>query len=259
MRNSLVVFLLSFMLLFPLTGRAESLILVADSWCPYNCAEGSTAPGYLIEIATEALALSNFSVTYEEMNWTRAIHQVKTGKAHGLVGAVLAEVPDFVFPKHWLGIAPNAYFTLKGSLWKPTDKDAFSDIRLGVTRDYDYGGTLQPWIDTHKDTPLVQEAQGTNALQTNLQKLRYGRIDVLVDEKQAVLLRAKEMGMDQLIRFAGEDPLRPAEDRIYIAFSPADPRSPSYATALDKGLETLRKTGRLSAILHKYNIDDWEK
>lgn len=258
MRNPLAAILLCFILLYPTTGRAESLMLVADSWCPYNCAEGSTAPGYLIEIATEALALSNFSIIYEEMNWTRAIHQVKTGKAQGLVGAVLAEVPDFIFPRHWLGIAPNAYFTLSDSFWKPTDKDAFADVRLGVTRDYDYGGALQPWIDTHKDTSLVQEAQGTDALATNLQKLLYRRIDVLVDEKMTVMLKAKEMGMERQIRLAGVDPVRPAEDRVYIAFSPALSRSPEYAAALDRGVEMLRENGRLAAILKKYDIDDWE-
>ena len=258
MKNPFAVFLLGFILLFPVTGRAESILLVADSWCPYNCSEGTAAPGYLIEIATEALALSNVSVIYEEMNWTRAIYQVKTGKAQALVGAVLAEVPDFVFPRHWLGIAPNAYFTLKSSLWKPTDKDAFANIRLGVTRDYDYGGELQPWIDTHKDTPLVQEAQGTDALGTNLQKLLYGRIDVLVDEKMTVMLKAHEMGMERQIRLAGVDPVRPAEDRVYIAFSPAVARSPEYAAALDRGVEVMRKNGRLAEILKKYGIDDWE-
>ena len=104
----------------------------------------------------------------------------------------------------------------------------------------------------------MQEAQGTDALATNLQKLLYRRIDVLVDEKMTVMLKAKEMGMERQIRLAGVDPVRPAEDRVYIAFSPALSRSHEYAAALDRGVEMLRENGRLAAILKKYGIDDWE-
>ncbi|UZP68002.1 transporter substrate-binding domain-containing protein [Desulfovibrio mangrovi] len=258
MRTLISTLLLIATLALPLRGNAETIILVADSWCPYNCNEGNSAPGYLIEIATEAFALSGYSVTYEEMNWTRAIYRVRKGRAQGLVGATMAEVPDFVFPEKWLGLGPNAYFTLTTSRWKPTDKDALSKVRLGIVRDYDYGPKMNAWIEAHKDTPLVQEAPGENALETNLLKLQYSRIDVVVDQKAAVLAKAKEMGLEKTIRFAGEDPIIPAEDRLYIAFSPVDPRSRKFATALDDGVTALRKSGRLTSILKKYGMEDWE-
>jgi ABC-type amino acid transport substrate-binding protein len=35
-------------------------------------------------------------------------------------------------------------------------------------------------------------------------------------------------------------------------------RSPEYAAALDRGVEVMRKNGRLAEILKKYGIDDWE-
>ncbi|GFM38243.1 substrate-binding periplasmic protein [Desulfovibrio psychrotolerans] len=238
--------------------RADSITLVADSWCPYNCEEGADAPGYLIDIAREALSFSGHTLTYQEMSWTRAIYQVQRGAAHGLVGAVPNEVPDFIFPKLALGLVPNAFFTLTESAWKPTDKDAFSSVRLGVIRDYDYGSRLQAWIDQHINTILVQEAQGNNALETNLRKLVHGRIDVVVDQKASVLAKAREMGIADQIRLACEDPVKPEEDSLYIAFSPVLERSRQYADDLDKGVRMLREQGRLQIILKAYGLEDWE-
>ncbi len=239
-------------------ARADSITLVADSWCPYNCEEGADAPGYLIDIAREALALSGHTVSYQEMSWTRAIYQVQRGAAQGLAGAITSEVPDFIFPKLALGLVPNAFFTLPESTWKPTDKDAFTSVRLGVIRDYDYGSKLQKWIDQNRETILVQEAQGNNALETNLRKLVHGRIDVVVDQKASVLAKAREMGIADQIRLAGEDPVEPDEDSLYIAFSPVLERSRQYADDLDRGVRMLREQGRLQMILDKYGLEDWE-
>lgn len=257
MRNSFIITCLCIFLSVNIQAKADSIRLAADAWCPYNCLQGANAPGYLIDIATEALKLSGHDVSYAEMSWTRAIYIVRKGDAEGLVGAISSEVPDFIFPKEYLGLVPNAYFTLKTSTWKPTDKDAYAAVRMGIIKGYNYGSTLQAWIEKHKDTLLVQEALGNNALETNMLKLEHGRIDVIVDQRPTIIAKAKEMGMLNQIRFAGEDPVRPDEDRLYIAFSPHNPLSEQYATDLDNGVKTLRKTGRLAYILEKYGLEDW--
>ena len=44
---------------------AKTVVLVADEWCPYNCAPNSDKPGYVVEIAELVFAEAGHTVIYK--------------------------------------------------------------------------------------------------------------------------------------------------------------------------------------------------
>ena len=57
-----------------------------------------------------------------------------------------------------------------------------------------------------------------------------------------------------IVGAANED----APDSIFVAFSPADAKSKDYAQILGQGMDELRRSGKLKAILSKYGMEDWQ-
>ena len=49
-----------------------------------------------------------------------------------------------------------------------------------------------------------------------------------------------------------------APDSIFVAFSPANAKSKDYAQILGQGMDELRRSGKLKAILSKYGMEDWQ-
>lgn len=51
----------------PAVETAQSVTLVADVWCPYNCAPDSVEQGYLIDIATLVFSRLGKHIDYRVM------------------------------------------------------------------------------------------------------------------------------------------------------------------------------------------------
>ena len=237
------------------TARADVITLVADAWCPFNCAANGEHPGLMVETAREVFAAAGHDVLYVEVPWSRAIKQVREGRATAVLGAVHREVPDFVFPQEPLGVVSNAFFVRAGEHWKYDGPQSLAGLRLGVVQDYDYGGELQDYIDGHANDPgHVQFALGEDPLATNIHKLLRGRIDVVVATEAVGRWAIRTLGVENWVAVAGDDG---SELELFIAFSPALDESPEYARLLDEGVRRLRASGRLAEILAAYGIRDW--
>lgn len=235
-------------------ASADIVQLRADAWCPYNCTPGSDRPGYLIEIAREALALANHEVEYATMNWLRSIEAASAGEIDGVVGAVAAEVPDFHFsPK--LGEVDGGFATLYDTVIGIDASGALVDVTIGVVRDYDYSTLINAYMEAYGgDRERVQFIQGEDALERNLLKLLSRRIDAAVDSVAVLENKLAELNLQDQVKLIPANEPEP----IYIAFSPANPNSPTYAAALAEGMEILRENGRLAEILARYGISDWK-
>jgi polar amino acid transport system substrate-binding protein len=98
--------------------RAETITLVADEWCPYNCAPGDAKPGFLIEIARRIFEPAGFGVDYKIVPWARAIRDARAGRYTAIVGAIRSEAPDFVFPETAAFPSGTHAFVRAGSDWR---------------------------------------------------------------------------------------------------------------------------------------------
>ncbi|MDX2439523.1 MAG: hypothetical protein QNK40_03150, partial [Desulfobacterales bacterium] len=60
-----------FILFFPFNSMADTIIIVSDSWCPYNCTS-QEKPGVLIKLAETIFETSGHTIEYSIVPWKRA-------------------------------------------------------------------------------------------------------------------------------------------------------------------------------------------
>lgn len=229
---------------------ADQIVIVADPWCPFNCEPGSDKPGYMVEIAREVFEPLGHTVTYNTVNWSRALVETRDGKYSAVFGAAVGDAEDFVFPGVAQGQAGNALFVRKDDTWAMSAPEDLSGKVVGLIRDYDYGELN----DDIQKYAKADYAGGDNALTINIKKLAAGRLDVVVEEASVFNYTADQMGvldqtrMEKAIEY----------DDVFIAFSPARAESKELAAQLEAGMEQLRESGRLAEILKKYGLSDWQ-
>ena len=237
-------------------SQAATISIVADEWCPYNCEPGSDKPGYMIEIAQKVLGEAGHTIDYRNMPWSRAIEESRKGNFNAIVGAAEGDAPDFVFPKNSMGTSSNVFVVSKGSTWRYTDMSSLDAVSLGSIRDYSYGDELDAYLTEHeKDAKRVQIASGDTALDTNIKKLKAGRIGAAVEDRNVVEYYLAGSGQQAAVEIAGDL----GEDPLFIAFSPTLDGAAEYANLLSAGVERMRASGELATLLKKYGLQDWKK
>ncbi|MDX1975555.1 MAG: transporter substrate-binding domain-containing protein [Rickettsiales bacterium] len=259
MMKAFAVPLLFITLFFAETSHAETITIVGDSWCPYNCDLESENPGALVEIAQHAFSKHGITVDYKILPWSRAVNETREGKYTALVGASKDDAPGFVFPDIEQGLMRNGFYVKKDSSWKYTGIDALQSVSLGVIADYTYSDQLDPYIAANMaNIKKVQIVSGDEALTLNIKKLLAGRIDTLIEAQAVMNYTLAQKNLAGQLKEAGFIEPTP-QDNLYIAFSPNNKKSKEYATILAKELAAMRKSKQLQTILAKYNMEDWRK
>lgn len=233
-------------------ARAETLIMEADVWCPVNCAQDAERPGIFVELATQIFAEAGIQVDYRVTNWARAVQDVRSGKAHALVGAGVRDAPDFLFGKYAPGISRNCFYARAGGSWRYTGLESLAQVRLGVINGYSYGEELDDYIRRYqKEQERLQLAAGEQALALNVRKVELGRLDALLENTWIMAMYLDRHGnRGDLVEVGCRVPDVP----IYIAFSPVLPSSARYRDIFDEGVLRYRQDGRLAALLQRYGI-----
>lgn len=237
-------------------AKADTITLVADEWCPYNCTPGSAKPGYMIEIAQKVFGEAGHTIDYKNLPWSRAIAESRLGKYDGIVGAAVGDAEDFKFPGLPMGKASNVFWVNKGDAWKYSTVASLDTISLGTIRDYSYSEEIDAYVaKNEKDAKRVQIASGDSALDTNFKKLAAKRVGAVIENGYVAQNFLAESGQAGKFQTAGET----EADDVYIAFSPASPKGQQYAKLLGDGIAKLRSSGELAKILAKYGVSDWNK
>lgn len=243
-------------LLFTAPAAAETITLVADEWCPYNCVPETDAPGYMVEIAQKAFGDAGHDVKYETLNWARAVADARTGAYVGIIGAAKTDAEDFVYPEVALGQDDSLFFVRKGHPWKYAGIDSLRDQRVGVIRGYSYGDEIDKYLEELGESEHVQIASGDSGMETNIRKLMAERIDVVIANPFVFRSEAQKMGLLDKIESAGAHGV---PTLLYIGVSPAHPKAAEYAELLSKTVQQMRASGELATLLAKYGLEDWEK
>jgi len=256
MLKASTISLLIINVLFHNICAAENITLVADPWCPYNCAQDSPYKGYLIEIAELAFSKHNIDVEYVIQPWPRAIQGVLQGKNDALLGVSKNEVPQLIFPRQELGVAKHVFITKNDSTWQYSNLASLNEISIGVIKGYSYGEFDQFYITKAKiKTGKVQPVGSIKGLSQNIKKLQRNRIDALIEDSNVFNFFLLENNISNNFREAGAAD----KENIYIAFSPVNPKAEVYAQILSQELDEMRANGQLNKILKKYNLQDWRK
>ncbi|SLM31960.1 ABC transporter, periplasmic domain [Desulfamplus magnetovallimortis] len=234
---------------------AETITIVADRWCPYNCKPDSDRPGYGIEAAKIIFERAGHTVDYSVVPWARALKHTSDGKYNAVIGAFIEDAPDFIFPENEIGVSQISFFVKKGNPWKYTGIESLESIKAGIILDYSYGENLDKYFSSVKQNQSkVDITAGDNALISNIKKLDAGRIDAAIEDTNVFYHTAKQINMLDKVSIAGNS----HKEKLYIAFSPALSNSKQYADLLSEGINQLRDSGELKTILDKYGLIDWK-
>lgn len=233
-------------------GRAETITLQADEWCPYNCQPGTERPGYAVEIAADVFRAGGDTVEYRIAPWTRTIADLRQGSITGAIGASGIDANGLVIPREPIGWAVNVVAVRRGEPLEYRGPESLAGRRIGVIAGYSYGEALDAAFAGAGLT--VEAVSGDRPVETNLRKLLAGRIDALIEDRSVLVAKLAELGLADQVEMVPVDRGEP----IYIAFSPADPQAASRAGRLDAGIAELRRTGRLAVILARYGLSDWQ-
>jgi polar amino acid transport system substrate-binding protein len=241
-------------ILSSLLGATETLTIAADPWLPYTGDLKKGKQGYLIEIAKAVFEAEGIQVEYKTLPWTRSVEEARKGTLHAIAGAYKSDAPDFIFSEKPQGISIEYFYAMKGKPWKFKGIPSLESISLGVTNGYSYGDEMDAYIQKNASNPKrIQSVSGDDTLYQNLMKLQKGRIDVLLEGKNIVDYLLKDRNINLELETVGMN----GSHEVYIAFSPKNPKSPTYAKMLDRGIEPLRSSGKLKTILDSYSVVDW--
>ena len=252
---SVVVSALLYFCFIPLAqADSRTVVIGADPWCPYICDMGESQQGLMVDIAREALAYSNYTMVYSNINWARAKQMVLAGDIDGLVGTSKAAHTDYHFPENALAMAGSCFFRRTSDSWEYKSPRSLDSQTMGWINEYlfDSAPGLDEWIDTHKDTPQLVTISGTDTYARLFKLLLSGRISTFAEDPNVIHHELKRHGLQDKISVAGCP--GPAL-KVYAAFSKKTGRGESLARALDIGFEKLRQDGRLDAILESYGLN----
>lgn len=232
----------------------EKIVLAADKWCPYNCDPKSEMPGYIVEMAKIIFAKHNIEVEYVLRPWEQALKEAKEGKVNGVIGISFNENSELVYPE-----APQAYgitaaYTTEDSNWRYENVNSLKDKKIGLILGYEYPDDIGNYIfiELPKSPELFVFETGEDAVQNHLNNLLNKKIDVYL-ENEYVMSNYIAGKSNVKIRHAGR--VENSVDRMYIAFSPANKNSETYAKFLSEGMNELRNSGKLAELHKKYGLN----
>jgi len=236
---------------------ADTIIIAADLWCPYNCEPNSSEPGFVVEVAKNVFEKHGHQIIYQKMPWSRAIQDAKDGKINGIIGANKQEAPNFIFPSNEQGISDLLFYVKAGSSWKYNDEQSLKEVKLGLIQDYGYGELIDRYVKTQTGTPWVQTISGNDTLERNIQRLLLGRIEVTIENNAVMEYHLKKTRRSHFLSVAGK--ARSETGNIYIAFSPNLNVSTTYAKILSDGMNEISQSDRLDSIMNRYGLTNWRK
>jgi polar amino acid transport system substrate-binding protein len=234
----------------PLAAQ-EVVRLASDEWCPYVCARnGRVDGGFVVEVATRALATMGMRVEPVLLPLNRAMRQT----ANGAIDGVFAPPEDArLRPGPVLGYSRACFFTTTSSSWSYRGIWSLEGMRLGVIGDYEYdNGAMDAFIAARSaDRRVIDFSYGINAGVTNAKKLLGGRYPVLLEHEMVMYKIIGDLKAAKRFRNAGclekSFPLR-------VSFSPKNKRSARWTAALAQGLVKLERSGELAQLRERHGL-----
>ena len=242
---------------FATAASAQTMVVQADRWCPFNCQPASEAPGFVVELLQQVFERDGIKVVYEIVPWDRAVRNALAGKATAVIGSTRAEAKSrgFLIGNEPIGISKDCLYVAQSNPLVFRDAADLDGLRkVAVVSGYSYAGGLGEWVENPKNKPRIEVGRGDSPVEVSLNNLSLGRLDGVIDNDSVLRMVAQKLGLSSKVRMAGCS----GSEEIYVAFSAVVPGAPAMVLQWDAGLAQLRRSAKLLPILAKYGQKDWK-
>lgn len=233
----------------------DTVVLVGDDWCPYNCRLDDARPGFLVDLAERTLRAGH-RIDYQVTSWARAQRLVREHQADVLLGVTTTEAEGLTLSLP-VAVDVTCFFVRADQAWEYTGPASLEHLRLGVIQDYDYDGggpldqLIQRRLRIHDKT--LDIAHGPNATLSNFRKLLLGRMDVALESRFVGLYALGKLNMQQQIKTAGCN--ASYIGTIHYGTDPGNAKGMQILEALNQAISSMLKSGELQALARSYGVD----
>jgi len=221
-----------------------------DYWCPFSCKANTAEEGFTIDILRAIFEPQGDQIQYINLNYARALREVRQGHIHAISSAFREEVPGFTLPNLPISQDRYCFYTTSVPGWTYNGPDSLAGLKVGIIQGYSYGAEIDEHI---KRNPAGFEVHsGEDLTQKLARKVMLGRLDAFVEDTNLVqYLLARQPSIK--LHEAG----CASESYPYFALSPAIKNKDDLARRFDEGLIKLHHSGKLEQIMRKYGLHDW--
>ncbi len=222
-------------------SAVEPINYCYNIWAPYAFQGERGLSGVSVDVMREATARAGYVAVFAELPWNRCLQAVRDGRQHAVLDA--ARRPGFLQ-------GPSSYSAYSNTFWvrgdSPVDRPELSvmrGLRIGLVEGYDYPSDILQGIRTYE---LVVDYSVDDG--TNLRKLMFDRIDVIVADRVSTMwaLRGKESDLHAV------DPDH-SVDMLYPSFGAA---FPERQRQVDRAIRLMLDDGSIEATYRAYLGDD---
>lgn len=241
-------------------SQATKLLIGIDDYCPYTCLN-SEQKGYALDLVEQILAPRGFLLEHIPASWPRIKAMAKKGSIDLLIPVNQVETRELGILRTRNAInqfqkeSPAAYFVHKDSKWMYTGPESLKDQTLGIIQGYTYPEPLH----SHLQDPLYQKKRIVLASdQGNHRQIRMlasHRVTVVPSERLVFWYIARRIGLETEFKDAGV--LDMPDDLVLFHIGIVQknkPQSKNIQKWLDEGLDAMKGSDKIKAILKKYNL-----
>lgn len=229
--------------------------LVADDWCPQHCESGSDK-GYIVDIVGQALAAEGVPHTIVYRPWMRALRLTERGEFDGLLTPTVKGYPQFLYHQQAVGYQQYCFYVNADTAWTYTAPHDLHGKRIAYLKESGFG-ELDHYIAAHRNRIVTDEFVGSQDMKGRMFRfLAARRADAVIMTSDVYEAGVRD-GLDGAsFRQAG----CLGQEKLAVGLSKAHPaRARWIAGKLDSGINKLRQSGQLKAILARYGIAQWER
>jgi len=235
----------------------RTLSVSSDEWCPYVC-NNDALPGFLVEVVKEIAHDNKIKINFSFIPLARALNLAQKGKVDILLALTPQHITDYQLQSSQLSFGGlyNDFYVTAEQKWrfksiKDLEKQLKNGVVLGTINGYQYGEVVDLLLKDNSQH--IFSASGYSPLTKQLEMLKMGRLDILLDSRFTVQYLLNQLQEKNIVHAGTQGDFTP----LFLGFSPSV--SKEVTNIFDQGLVTLRQSGRLNKILAKYGITDWQQ
>ncbi|HAT42515.1 MAG TPA: amino acid ABC transporter substrate-binding protein [Rheinheimera sp.] len=225
----------------PATNSKKVRIAAEDNWPPFSDERGQ---GLSKQLVQAALAASGYKIETIAMPYARALHETAQGDVDGCwnVTRQQSTLDQYLLHQTPLFQARASYYYHGKVRPYRSVADIPNNTVVGVILGYEYGDLYEQ----HKQRFKLVEVSTHGQL---IQLLDAGKLDLAIffDDVLAYYLHQPEFQQVKLLRGHTNH-----VSDIFVAFTKNQARSVELATALDRGLAELKRSGTYQRLLEQY-------